>query len=89
MSNQWYVAAKKDKVPPGGAANGLVVDGATILMLYGVVAHGKYSNELYELQATERQWKKLKSRPPLSGQAPWSRLAHSCTLVGNRVSDET
>lgn len=82
------MATVKGDVPPGRAASGFVVYYASVLMFGGVAAHGKYSNELYELKLSNWEWKKLKLRPRLSVQAPCPRLGHSFTLVGTKVSDE-
>ncbi|XP_055536025.1 host cell factor isoform X2 [Wyeomyia smithii] len=84
-TNQWYVPATKGDVPPGCAAYGFVVDGTRILVFGGMVEYGKYSNELYELQATKWEWKKLKPKPPESGSPPCRRLGHSFTLVGDKI----
>jgi hypothetical protein len=51
-NNQWFVPAVKGDIPPGCAAYGFVVDGTRILVFGGMVEYGKYSNELYELQAS-------------------------------------
>lgn len=50
-----------------------------------MVEYGKYSNELYELQATKWEWAKLKANPPESGQPPCPRLGHSFTIVGDKI----
>lgn len=84
-TNQWYVPATKGEVPPGCAAYGFVVDGTRILVFGGMVEYGKYSNELYELQATKWEWKKLRPKPPESGPPPCRRLGHSFTLVGDKI----
>lgn len=42
----------KGDVPPGCAAYGFVVEGTRLLVFGGMVEYGKYSNELYELQAS-------------------------------------
>uniref|UniRef100_A0A1L8DWH2 Putative host cell transcription factor hcfc1 n=1 Tax=Nyssomyia neivai TaxID=330878 RepID=A0A1L8DWH2_9DIPT len=85
-TNQWYVPATKGDVPPGCAAYGFVVDGTKILVFGGMVEYGKYSNDLYELQATKWEWRKLKPSPPDKGiPGPCPRLGHSFTLVGDRV----
>ena len=85
-TNQWFVPATKGDIPPGCAAYGFVVDGTRILVFGGMVEYGKYSNELYELQASRWEWKRLKPRPPRNGQpAPCPRLGHSFTLIGNKV----
>lgn len=61
------------------------MDGTRILVFGGMVEYGKYSNELYELQATKWEWKKLRPKPPESGLPPCRRLGHSFTLVGDRI----
>ncbi|XP_011298433.1 host cell factor isoform X2 [Fopius arisanus] len=84
-SNQWFVPSTKGDIPPGCAAYGFVVDGTRILVFGGMVEYGKYSNELYELQASRWEWKRLKPKPPKNGQPPCPRLGHSFTLIGNKV----
>lgn len=72
-------------MPPGCAAYGFVCDGTRLLVFGGMVEYGKYSNELYELQASRWEWKRLKPRAPKSGPYPCPRLGHSFTIIGNRV----
>ncbi|XP_055371993.1 host cell factor 2 isoform X2 [Condylostylus longicornis] len=84
-TNQWYVPAMKGEVPPGCAAYGFVVDGTRIFVFGGMLEYGKYSNDLYELQATKWEWRKLKPHPPDNGQPPSPRLGHSFTLIGDKV----
>ncbi|KAG7199947.1 hypothetical protein KM043_014381 [Ampulex compressa] len=83
--NQWFVPVTKGDIPPGCAAYGFVVDGTRILVFGGMVEYGKYSNELYELQASRWEWKRLRPRPPRNDPPPCPRLGHSFTLIGNRV----
>lgn len=84
-TNQWFVPSVKGEIPPGCAAYGFVVDGTRILVFGGMVEYGKYSNELYELQASRWEWKRLKPKPPKSGGPPCPRLGHSFTLIGHRA----
>ncbi|XP_022915035.1 host cell factor 1-like isoform X2 [Onthophagus taurus] len=84
-TNQWFVPIMKGDIPPGCAAYGFVVDGTRLLIFGGMVEYGKYSSELYELQASRWEWKKLKPRPPKLGTAPCARLGHSFTLVNDKV----
>ncbi|XP_052284888.1 host cell factor 1-like isoform X2 [Dreissena polymorpha] len=84
-TNQWFVPAVRGDIPPGCAAYGFVCDGTRILVFGGMVEYGKYSNELYELQASRWEWKRLKPKHPRTGQPPCPRLGHSFTLLGNRV----
>ena len=75
----------KGDIPPGCAAFGFVVDGTRILVFGGMVEYGKYSSDLYELQASRWEWKKLKPKMPKTGPPPCPRLGHSFTLIGNKV----
>lgn len=84
-TNQWFVPSTKGDIPPGCAAYGFVVDGTRIFVFGGMVEYGKYSNELYELQASRWEWKRLKPKPPKHESPPCPRLGHSFTLIGNRV----
>ncbi|GBP33288.1 Host cell factor 1 [Eumeta japonica] len=84
-TNQWFVPVTKGEVPPGCAAYGFVVDGTRLLVFGGMVEYGKYSNDLYELQASRWEWKRLKPLPPKSGLPPCPRLGHSFTLLNGKV----
>ncbi|XP_022240163.1 host cell factor 1-like isoform X3 [Limulus polyphemus] len=84
-TNQWFVPPVKGDIPPGCAAYGFVCDGTRLLVFGGMVEYGKYSNELYELQASRWEWKRLKPRPPKNGLPPCPRLGHSFTLIGNKA----
>lgn len=76
-NNQWFVPAVRGDIPPGCAAYGFICDGTRILVFGGMVEYGKYSNELYELQASRWEWKRLKPKPPKNGQPPCPRLGVS------------
>lgn len=84
-TNQWFVPITKGDVPPGCAAYGFVVEGTRLLVFGGMVEYGKYSNDLYELQASKWEWKRLKAKAPKSGPSPCPRLGHSFTLVNAKV----
>ncbi|XP_045481426.1 host cell factor 2 [Harmonia axyridis] len=84
-TNQWFVPVIKGDVPPGCAAYGFVVEGTRLLVFGGMVEYGKYSNELYELQASKWEWKQLKPKKPKSGPSPCPRLGHSFTIVDSKV----
>ncbi|BES95475.1 Kelch motif [Nesidiocoris tenuis] len=83
--NQWFIPSMKGDIPPGCAAYGFVVEGTRMLVFGGMLEYGKYSNELYELQASRWEWKRLRPRPPRFSPPPCPRLGHSFTLVGNKV----
>ncbi|XP_007503415.2 host cell factor 2 isoform X2 [Monodelphis domestica] len=84
VTNQWFLPAVRGDIPPGCAAHGFVCDGTRILVFGGMVEYGRYSNELYELQASRWLWKKVKPRPPATGLPPCPRLGHSFSLYGNK-----
>ncbi|KAM3927006.1 host cell factor 2 isoform 1-T1 [Leptodactylus fuscus] len=83
-TNQWFLPAVRGDIPPGCAAHGFVCDGTRVLVFGGMVEYGRYSNDLYELQASRWLWKKLKPYPLPSGSLPCPRLGHSFTLHGNK-----
>lgn len=84
-TKQWFVPSTKGEIPPGCAAYGLVVDGTRLFAFGGMVEYGKYSNELYELQASKWHWKKIKHYSNKSNQVPCPRLGHSFTLVKKSI----
>uniref|UniRef100_A0A1B0D195 Fibronectin type-III domain-containing protein n=1 Tax=Phlebotomus papatasi TaxID=29031 RepID=A0A1B0D195_PHLPP len=84
-TNGWYVPSMQGTVPPGCAAFGIVALGTRILIHGGMIEYGQYSDEMYELQATKWEWKKLSVKPPNNGAAPCPRLGHSFTLVGEKI----
>lgn len=84
VTKQWFLPAVRGDIPPGCAAHGFVCEGTRILVFGGMVEFGKYTNGLYELQASRWLWKKLRPRPPVHGLPPCARIGHSFTLVGNR-----
>ncbi|XP_038594842.1 host cell factor 2 [Micropterus salmoides] len=84
VSRQWFLPAVRGDIPPGCAAHGFVCEGTRILVFGGMVEFGKYTNSLYELQASRWLWKKLKPRAPRNGCPPCPRIGHSFTLVGNK-----
>lgn len=84
-TNQWFIPSMKGDIPPGCAAYGFAVDNTRLLVFGGMVEYGKYSNELYELQASKWEWKRLRPRPPKFAPPPCPRLGHSFTLIGHRI----
>ncbi|KAG8138241.1 hypothetical protein E2320_004149 [Naja naja] len=83
-TNQWFLPAVRGDIPPGCAAHGFVCDGTRILVFGGMVEYGRYSNDLYELQASRWLWKKMRPQPPSAGLPPCPRLGHSFCLYGNK-----
>ncbi|XP_024150389.1 host cell factor 2 [Oryzias melastigma] len=84
VSKQWFLPAVRGDIPPGCAAHGLVCEGTRVLIFGGMVEYGRYTNSVYELQASRWLWKKLKPRAPRNGVPPCPRIGHSFTLVGNK-----
>nr|XP_046253106.1 host cell factor 1b isoform X2 [Scatophagus argus] len=82
-TNQWFIPAVRGDVPPGCAAYGFVCDGTRLLVFGGMVEYGKYSNDLYELQASRWEWKRLKAKNPKNGPPPCPRLGHSFSLISS------
>ncbi|XP_075261582.1 host cell factor-like isoform X2 [Convolutriloba macropyga] len=80
VSNQWFVPAVRGEIPPGCAAYGFVVEGTRLIIFGGMVEFGKYSNDIYELQASRWEWKRLKPRPPRNAPPPCARLGHSFNI---------
>ncbi|XP_043069301.1 host cell factor isoform X2 [Drosophila bipectinata] len=85
VTNQWYVPVLKGDVPNGCAAYGFVVEGTRMFVFGGMIEYGKYSNELYELQATKWEWRKMYPESPEPGISPCPRLGHSFTMVGEKI----
>ena len=75
--------AVRGDIPPGCAAYGFVCDGTRILVFGGMVEYGKYSNELYELQASRWEWRRLKPKPPRTGPPPCARLGNKIEMPGH------
>ncbi|KAK2553344.1 Host cell factor 1 [Acropora cervicornis] len=85
-TNQWFVPAVRGDVPPGCAAYGFIADGTRLIIFGGMIEYGRYSNEMYELQASRWEWKKLKAKAPKPpGICPCPRLGHSFTAVGHKA----
>ncbi|KAH8256495.1 hypothetical protein KR032_011372 [Drosophila birchii] len=86
VTNQWYVPVLKGDVPNGCAAYGFVVEGTRMFVFGGMIEYGKYSNDLYELQATKWEWRKMYPESPDGGcMSPCPRLGHSFTMVGDKI----
>ncbi|GAA52639.1 host cell factor [Clonorchis sinensis] len=51
-SCQWLLPAVHGDIPPGCGASGMLVENNCVLLFGGMQEDGKYSNDLYELQAS-------------------------------------
>ncbi|CAJ0602957.1 unnamed protein product [Cylicocyclus nassatus] len=85
-TKQWFIPSVRGEIPSGCAAYGIVCSSTHIYMFGGMVEYGRYTNDLYELQASRWEWRKLRPRPPRSGGAgPCPRLGHSFSLASNQI----
>ncbi len=71
---QWFLPAVRGDIPLGCAAFGMIAENTRVLLFGGMLEYGKYSNELYELQASKWEWKRLKPKPPRNGPPPCARI---------------
>lgn len=84
-TNQWFMPEVKGDVPPGCAAYGFASDGSRLLVFGGMIEYGRYSNDLYELQTANWEWRHVRPKAPKNDVAPCPRLGHSFTIIGNQV----
>ena len=80
-TNQWFQPLVKGEIPTGCAAFGFATDGWRILVFGGMVEYGKYSADLWELNPSKWEWKKLKPRSPRTAPSPCPRLGHTLTYA--------
>ncbi|CAJ0579472.1 unnamed protein product, partial [Mesorhabditis spiculigera] len=85
-TNQWFVPSVRGDVPQGSAAFGIVCNANQIFIFGGMVEYGKYSAELYELQANRWEWRRLRPRAPRASEPPCARLGHSFTITSQQVA---
>ncbi|XP_067933331.1 host cell factor 2-like, partial [Watersipora subatra] len=77
---QWFIPAVKGDLPPSMAAHGMVTDGGTkVIICSGMHEYGRYGNDVYQLQASRWEWKKMKVKPPANDDPPLPRIGHSFT----------
>lgn len=84
-TDQWFVPEVKGDVPPGCAAYGFASDGMRILVFGGMIEYGRYSNDLYELQTANWEWRHVRPKAPKNDVVPSPRLGHSFTMIGSQV----
>ncbi|CAI4224537.1 unnamed protein product [Auanema sp. JU1783] len=98
VTNQWFVPSVRGDVPNGCAAYGIFANSTSIFIFGGMIEFGRYSGDLFELQASRWEWRKLRPRPPRDGSpAPCPRLGHSilldstqtCFLFGGLSNEST
>ncbi|CAH8837333.1 unnamed protein product [Trichobilharzia szidati] len=71
---QWFLPAVHGDIPQGCAAFGMLVENTRVLLFGGMLEYGKYSGDLYELQASRWEWKRLKPKPAKHGPCPCPRI---------------
>ncbi len=81
-SNQWFVPEVKGDIPTGRAAYGMANYLEKVFVFGGMIEYGKYSDDLYELDVSKWEWKKIDLKESAS---PTPRLGHSFTLVGKKI----
>lgn len=84
-TNQWFMPEVKGDVPPGCAAYGFACDGTRLLVFGGMIEYGRYSNDLYELQSANWEWRHVRPKAPKNDTPPCPRLGHSFTMIGSQV----
>lgn len=84
-TNQWFMPEVKGDVPPGCAAYGFACDGTRLLVFGGMIEYGRYSNDLFELQSANWEWRHVRPKAPKNDVAPCPRLGHSFTMIGTQV----
>lgn len=83
--NQWFIPKVFGEIPHGCASYGLIADKTRLIIFGGMIEYGNYSNDIYELQASSWQWRKLHPKPPPYYMPPCPRIGHSFTLIGNKI----
>ncbi len=81
-TSQWFVPEVRGHVPPGRAAYGMACYLNKVYVFGGMVEYGKYSNDLYELDVSRWEWRKVETG---DCGLPSPRLGHSFTTVEGRV----
>lgn len=84
-TNQWFEPEGKGDIPPGCAAYGFASDGSRILVFGGMIEYGRYSNDVYELQTANWEWRHVRPKAPKNDVIPCPRLGHSFTMIGTQV----
>lgn len=78
---QWFLPAVHGDIPPGCAAFGMLAENTRVLMFGGMLEYGKYSGDLYELQASRWEWKRLKPKPARNGPCPCPRIGMTSFIL--------
>ncbi|VDQ10939.1 unnamed protein product [Trichobilharzia regenti] len=65
----------------------MLVENTRVLLFGGMLEYGKYSGDLYELQASRWEWKRLKPKPAKHGPCPCPRIGQRAFLFGGITND--
>lgn len=74
---EWLQPQVRGDAPPPSAAFGAAAIGMKIYTFGGMTEYGKYSNDVYELQATRWEWRRLNTKTVENELPPAPRLGHS------------
>ncbi|PIC35583.1 hypothetical protein B9Z55_014896 [Caenorhabditis nigoni] len=77
QKREWYVPQIRGQSPSPAAAFGATALGTKIYTFGGMIEYGKYTSEVYELQATRWEWRRMPTKTSGSDLAPAARLGHS------------
>ncbi|XP_054271937.1 host cell factor 1-like [Macrosteles quadrilineatus] len=84
-TGKWHIPPMVGNPSPGRASFGFVVDNTRVIAFGGMTEYGKYSNDIYELQAAKWEWQKLIPLMPPYLPPPCPRLGHSFNLVEKKI----
>ena len=76
VTQQWFVPAVRGSMPQGCAAHGMICDGTRIIVYGGMQEYGRYTSDLYELQASRWEWRRLKTRAANDKELPLPRIGN-------------
>ncbi|CCD66593.1 Host cell factor homolog hcf-1 [Caenorhabditis elegans] len=77
QKREWTAPQCCGDVPTPAAAFGAISLGNKIYRFGGMTEYGKYTNDLYELQSTRWEWRRLNPRVHSNGHLPCPRIGHS------------
>lgn len=84
-NGNWFQPSCNGDVPPGVAAHGMIADGTRIIIHGGMMEYGKQTNQMYELQASKWEWKKLSQKGTKNSEIPSARMCHSFNSLGSKI----
>ena len=85
VKNCWSVPNVTGDIPKGITFYDIVTKGNKIIMFGGMIEYCICTNEMYQLNVTKWEWKKLEPGPTGNGEYPKPRYGHSFTLIGKAI----